>query len=97
MFVYNDVVLFLQRVLTFPANYRDSSTPRRSLPPLQEMTLLDQSGSYVLQAGVTVQDGSNLEAMKLGTQYLFGVKEQLRTAVKLEPVDRLALDTRVRK
>lgn len=96
MFIYNDIVLFLHRVLNFPADNHDPRVPRRSLPPLEKMSLLDQSGSYVLQAAVTVQDGSNQETMKIATQQLFNLKDQLKTAVKLEPADRLSLDTRVK-
>ncbi|KAL1981523.1 hypothetical protein VTN96DRAFT_2504 [Rasamsonia emersonii] len=96
VFIYNDIVLFLHRVLNFPADNHDPRVPRRSLPPLEKMSLLDQSGSYVLQAAVTVQDGSNQETMKIATQQLFNLKDQLKTAVKLEPADRLSLDTRVK-
>jgi len=53
-------------------------------------------GLRVLQAAVTVQDGANPETMKTATQHLFGLKEQLKTAVKLEQADRLSLDTRVK-
>jgi mediator of RNA polymerase II transcription subunit 18 len=96
MFIYNDIVLFLHRVRSFPADGHDSSTPRRSLPSLREMSLLDQSGSYLLQAAVTVQDGANPETMKMATQHLFVLREQLKAAVRLEPADRLSLDTRVK-
>lgn len=96
VFIYNDTVLFLHRVLNFPGDTHANKEPRKSLPPLTDLTLLDHSGSYVLQAAVTVQDGANPETMKTATQHLFGLKEQLKTAVKLEQADRLSLDTRVK-
>lgn len=110
VFVHNDTVLFLHRVLNYPPQNAPPSShahphphphpaqqqPRRNLPPMKDMSLLDQSGSYLLQAAVTVQDGSNPGMVKTATQHLFGLKEQLKTAVKLEQADRLSLDTRVK-
>jgi len=96
VFIYNDIVLFLHRVLNFPADNHDPQSPRQTLPALREMIPLDRSGSYVLQAVVTVNDGSNPETMKLASQHLLGLKEQLKSAVKLEQADRLSLDTRVK-
>ncbi|QKX56266.1 uncharacterized protein TRUGW13939_03367 [Talaromyces rugulosus] len=96
VFVYNDTALFLHRVLNYAHDPSFSSSPRRTLPPLKELSLLDQSGSYLLQAAITVQDGSNPGMVKTATQHLFGLKEQLKTAVKLEQADRLSLDTRVK-
>jgi mediator of RNA polymerase II transcription subunit 18 len=96
VFVYNDTTLFLHRVLNYAHDPSFSSSPRRTLPPLKELSLLDQSGSYLLQAAITVQDGSNPGMVKTATQHLFGLKEQLKTAVKLEQADRLSLDTRVK-
>lgn len=49
-----------------------------------------------MQAAVTVQEGSNPQIMKTATERLFGFKEQMKTAVKLEQADRLSLDTRVK-
>lgn len=57
---------------------------------------MEKSGSYVLQAAITVQDGGNQETMKTASQHLFGLREQLRSVVRLEQADRLALDTRAK-
>lgn len=93
VFVYNDTVLFLHRVLNYPEDNQNTQRPRTTLPPLNNLTLLDPSGSYLLQASATVQDGANPEA---ATQRLYGLRDQLRTAVNLEQADRLSLDTRVK-
>jgi mediator of RNA polymerase II transcription subunit 18 len=93
MFVHNDIAIFLHRVLHYPG---ESSQPRQSLPALKDMTLLEKSGSYVLQAFIIVQDGSNQESMKTALQHLFGLREQLKSAVRLEQADRLSLDTRAK-
>ncbi|KAL5363802.1 RNA polymerase II mediator complex subunit Srb5 [Aspergillus floccosus] len=96
IFVHNDIVIFLHRVLHYPAEGQEPSQPRRQLPPFQQMTPLERTGSYVLQAAITVQDGSNQEMMKTASQHLFGLREQLKSAVRLEQADRLALDTRAK-
>ncbi|KAJ9219127.1 hypothetical protein DTO027B5_8632 [Paecilomyces variotii] len=96
VFVYNDIVIFMHRVLNFPDDGQDTRSPRRRLPPLKDMTPLDKSGGYVLQTAITVQDGANPETMKMASQHLFGLREQLKSVVRLEQADRLALDTRVK-
>lgn len=93
MFVHNDIAIFLHRVLNYPD---ESNEPRQTLPAFKDMVLLEKSGSYVLQAFITVQDGSNQETMKTASQHLFGLREQLKSAVRLEQADRLSLDTRAK-
>lgn len=102
-FILDDTVLFLHRVLTFPPS-NDSggggggvtTTPTEYLPPLDKMVPLDASGAYVLQASITVQDSGNPDTLKANSQRLLGLKEHLKSVVKLEPADRLSLDTRVK-
>jgi len=89
-------VIYLHRILTFPDDNHPPSSVRQSLPFLQAFSPLDKTGSYLMQAAVTVQEGSNPQLMKTATQLLFGLREQLKTAVKLEQADRLSLDTRVK-
>lgn len=93
VFIYNDTTIFLHRVLNYPEDSQDVHSPRATLPPLKDLTLLDPSGSYLLQASISVQDGASPES---ATQRLYGLRDQLRTAVKLEQADRLSLDTRVK-
>ncbi|KAJ5774569.1 hypothetical protein N7457_009465 [Penicillium paradoxum] len=95
MFVHNDIAIFLHRVLHYPGA-DEMTSPRQQLPALKDMTLFEKSGSYVLQAFIIVQDGSNQETMKTASQHLFGLREQLRSAVLLEQADRLSLDTRAK-
>ncbi|KAJ5085558.1 mediator of RNA polymerase II transcription subunit 18 [Penicillium argentinense] len=97
MFVQNDTAIYLHRVLHYPTTGdQEIRSPRRQLPNLDQMAPLEKTGSYVLQASITVQDSTNQDAMKTASQHLFALREQLRSAVKLEPADRLALDTRVK-
>lgn len=97
-FIHNDIVIFLHRALCYPttSTSQEFHEPRHQLPPLQEMVPLEKSGSYVLQAAITVQDGGNQESMKTASQHLFGLREQLRSVVRLEQADRLSLDTRAK-
>lgn len=96
MFILNDIVIFLHRVLNYPSESPDPHAPRWQLPAFDQMTPLDKSGSYVLQAAIAVQDGGNQETMRTASQHLFGLREQLRSAVRLEHADRLSLDTRAK-
>lgn len=96
VFIHNDIVIFLHRVLHYPSSDPEPREPRRQLPALADMTPLEKSGSYVLQAAIAVQDGSNQETMKTASQHLFGLREQLKSAVRLEQADRLSLDTRAK-
>jgi Med18 protein len=59
------------------------------------LTPLDPSGSYVLQASIEIVDGNSPELKDQATQQLLAIKETLRSSISLEPGDRLALDTRV--
>ncbi|KAJ5973897.1 mediator of RNA polymerase II transcription subunit 18 [Penicillium waksmanii] len=96
MFIHNDIVINLHRVLHYPTTPGEENQPRHQMPTLQQMAPLEKSGSYVLQASMMVQDGSNQETMKTASQHLFGLREQLKSAVRLEMADRLSLDTRVK-
>ncbi|KAJ5947071.1 Mediator of RNA polymerase II transcription subunit 18 [Penicillium verhagenii] len=96
IFIHKDITIFLHRVLHYPATDHESRVPRQQLPEFKEMAPLEQTGSYVLQASINVQDGSNQETMKTASQHLFGLREQLKSAVKLEQADRLSLDTRAK-
>ncbi|RAK98374.1 mediator of RNA polymerase II transcription subunit 18 [Aspergillus ibericus CBS 121593] len=96
VFVLNDIVIFLHRVLLYPTGAQESHGPRRQLPAYRELSPLERTGSYVLQAAITVQDGGNQEMMRTASQHLFGLREQLKSAVRLEQADRLSLDTRAK-
>lgn len=108
MFVLDDMVLFLHRVLNLPENsppppqqqqqpqQPTPKTPVQSLPPFKNLSLLDPSGGYILQACVTVQDSGNPDLLKAASQRLLALKEQLKSIVRLEPADRLSLDTRIK-
>ncbi|KAL4896452.1 mediator of RNA polymerase II transcription subunit 18 [Aspergillus ambiguus] len=95
-FIHNDIVIFLHRVLHYPTEDQELNEPRRQLPAFSQMNPLERTGSYVLQAAITVQEGGNQEMMKTASQHLFGLREQLKSAVRLEQADRLALDTRAK-
>jgi hypothetical protein len=96
MFVLDDTVIFLHRVLKFPTDEQGSTRPREYLPSLDKMAPLDPSGGYVLQVSIIVQESGNPDLVKAASQRLLGLKEHLKSVVKLEPADRLALDTRVK-
>ncbi|KAL4779106.1 mediator complex, subunit Med18 [Aspergillus varians] len=96
VFIHNDIVIFLHRVLQYPIHGQEPHEPRRQLPLFCELSPLERTGSYILQAAITVQDGGNQELMRTASQHLFGLREQLKSAVRLEQADRLSLDTRAK-
>ncbi|KAL4900574.1 mediator of RNA polymerase II transcription subunit 18 [Aspergillus multicolor] len=97
VFIHNDIVIFLHRVLQYPVHPgQEPHEPRRQLPSFRDLSPLERTGSYILQAAITVQDGSNQELMRTASQHLFGLREQLKSAVRLEHADRLSLDTRAK-
>ena len=63
---------------------------------LRELQPLDTSGGYLLQVSARVSDGSKPELMDKAFAELAGFRDLLRGVVALQPVERLALDTRVR-
>jgi hypothetical protein len=96
MWILEDNVILLHRVLTFPPDsQKHPRKPIETLPRLDQMIPLDNTGSYSLQTSIKVQD-ANPDMVKGASQRLLRLKDLLRSAVKLEPADRLALDTRVR-
>lgn len=96
MFILDDTVLFLHRILNYsPGWLKDPSRPTDSLPPMEQLVPLDPSGTYILQASVTVQD-VNPDMLKAAAHRLLRMKDRLKSVAKLEPADRLALDTRVK-
>lgn len=97
IFIYNDIVIFLHRVLHYPAaGDQEFREPRRELPRFRQLTPLEKSGSYVLQASIVVQDGGHQETMTMASQHLLRLRELLKGRVQLDMVDRLALDTRAK-
>lgn len=95
-FVEGDIRVFLHRVLHCSVTEEEVSSPRKELPAYSDFSPLDTSGGYVLQVSISVQDGNNQATMKTAINLLLGFKEAMKSVVKLEPGDRLALDTRVK-
>lgn len=65
------------------------------LPSIKDLDLLDGSGAYVLQAALEIADGTSAELKDRGARQLTAIRDLLRPVVRLEPADRLALDTRI--
>ncbi|MCJ1279118.1 Mediator of RNA polymerase II transcription subunit 18 [Puttea exsequens] len=107
-FTYQNTSLLLYRVFvpttasdvtttkTNPEQYNNNVSDNAGLIDMAQQRLLDASGTWVLQAGLRVQDGSKVETMAQGVNELVGVREMLRGVVELEIGERLAMDTRVK-
>lgn len=68
----------------------------RSMPLPASLAPLDPSGASLLQASVRVADGAQPELVAQGAAELAALRTALRGVLDLEPVERAALDTRVK-
>ncbi|KAI5301847.1 Mediator of RNA polymerase II transcription subunit 18 [Ascosphaera pollenicola] len=89
---------YISEVLVFPGQEepRDPFVPTDKLPALDAMLPLDSTGSYILQASLTVEDGADPDLIRNGADRLLALKDRLKFLLPLEPVDRLSLDTRAK-
>lgn len=60
------------------------------------MQLLDQSGTYILEAKVRVQDFKDASVLEAGVNELKAFQTSMRGCVELSLPDRLTMDTRVK-
>lgn len=95
-FTTNNIHLRLTRTLLLPTNYASDTGPAPAPSDVSSLSPLDASGAYLLEASLRVHDGAQPELMGRGATELMGLKEALKGVVELEPVERLALDTRVK-
>ncbi|KAI9793512.1 MAG: Mediator of RNA polymerase II transcription subunit 18 [Peltula sp. TS41687] len=104
--IHNNIILLLYRLLrrserdtanlSKPAGGIEDENIFKALSDHSSWVPLDQSGSYILQASVRVQDGSVPESMSVGITELLAFKEMMKGVVDLEVGDRLAMDTRLK-
>ncbi|KAI9664593.1 MAG: Mediator of RNA polymerase II transcription subunit 18 [Bathelium mastoideum] len=94
--IHENLIMWLHRILLYSNEPSSDSTPRTSMPDINALLPLDESGSYLLQASVRVQDGSKPEIFNKAQSELLGFKETMKGSLDLRVVDRLSLDTRYR-
>lgn len=95
-FVKGNVVIFLHRVLHEPGVRNLQTEPKSRLPAFEALQLLDQSGTYILEAKVRVQDFKDASVLESGVNELKAFQTSMRGCVELSLPDRLAMDTRVK-
>ncbi|KAH7030537.1 mediator complex, subunit Med18 [Macrophomina phaseolina] len=95
-FVHQNATILLHRILRFPSSDQSRDRPLESLPPLNDLELLDKSGAYVLQVSIKINDNYKPETRDKAQAELLALKAMLKGVVDLEPAERLALDTRVK-
>lgn len=95
-FVHGNVIIFLHRVLHEPGVRNLQDSPKTHLPPFASLQLLDQSGAYILEAKVRVQDLREPSVLETGVNELKAFQSQMKGCVELSLPDRLSLDTRVK-
>lgn len=65
------------------------------LPLGDQLSLVDTTERYVLQASIDVTDGNSEDLKNRAADQLVSMRETLKQAVLLAPADRLALDMRI--
>jgi mediator of RNA polymerase II transcription subunit 18 len=102
-YTHNSTSLLLYRILLPPSSFPSTTLPHPTTttttslqPKPRSPTLLDPSGTYILQASLRVHNTSKIETMTKAVNELLALKEMLKGCVELEVGERLALDTRVR-
>jgi mediator of RNA polymerase II transcription subunit 18 len=95
-FIYNNVVVFLHRVLHEPGVRSVETAPKTALPSFAALELLDPSGAYIFEAKVRIQDFKDATTLESGVNELREFQQQMKGCVELSLPDRLSLDTRVK-
>lgn len=94
--IHNNVILLLHRILRFPNEATRglaSQTTDRSYNMLKP---LDDSGGYILQASIRLQDRGKPEVLTAGISELENFKARMKGVVEMKAPDRLSLDTRMK-
>ena len=96
-FVSNNVVIRIFRVL-FPAQQQLPADKILEGPPLpvSELSILDPSGTYVVEVSVRMEDRKNTKIAEQAVAELRVFKQSVEGVIDLRVPDRLALDTRVK-
>lgn len=89
-------MIFLHRVLHEPGVRNLQTEPKAVPPAFEALELLDQSGTYILEAKVRVQDFKEASVLESGVNELKAFQTSMRGCVELSLPDRLAMDTRVK-
>ncbi|KAJ4324432.1 hypothetical protein N0V94_001330 [Neodidymelliopsis sp. IMI 364377] len=95
-FVHGNVIIFLHRILHEPGVRNLQTEPKVNPPAFDALQLLDQSGTYIVEAKVRVQDFKDASVLESGVDELKRFQTQMRGCVELVLPDRLTMDTRVK-
>ena len=96
-FVSSNVVIRIFRVL-LPAQQQLPADKILEGPPLpvSELSILDPSGTYVVEVSVRMEDRKNTKIAEQAVAELRVFKQSVEGVIDLRVPDRLALDTRVK-
>lgn len=95
-FVHHNVVIYMTRLYISSNDKPETDILEASPPALENANLLDQSGAWLVEVCIRVDDGGNTGLRDKATKELEGLKRELEGAVDLAMPDRLALDPRVK-
>lgn len=93
-FVHGNVLLRVYRILVM--NKPADKPIHANFPALKWFNMLDDSGAYIVDASIRLEDRSNSKLADLAVKELMDTKRLLQGAIELYVPDRLSLDTRVK-
>lgn len=94
--MYHNVIIFLHRILHEPGVRSLQEAPKVKPPAFEALQLLDQSGTYILEAKVRVQDFKDASVLETAVSELKAFQTSMKGCVELSLPDRLTMDTRVK-
>lgn len=95
-FVHNNVLLKLYRCMQLlPHDFSGDNGINSELSEYERRPL-DDSGAFLLEASVAVEDGTDATLMAKASAMLLRLKDDLDGCIELRTVERLSMDTRVR-
>lgn len=95
-FVHSNVIARITKIWTVPEGTGALEPLDAPNPLMDECKPLDQSGTYLIEAIVRVEDGSDSTLIERASRELLSFKKQLEGCLDLRTPDRLSLDTRVK-
>ena len=95
-FVYGNVVIRLTRLYALTVQAGDDSPIGASPPDRKDLTILDRSGTYLVEAFIRTEDGPSATLREKAVEELLKFAKMLEGAIDFRPANRLSLDTVVK-
>lgn len=94
-FIHNNIVIRIYRIKLVPEGTGALEPLDAPLPAPEELKLLDQSGTWMMEVFIRIADGTNSKLLGEATKELLALQREVEGAIDLRVPERLSLDTRV--